>query len=348
MRVARRLLTCVRMLVKGSAAASLPQFGRYHTVALLGVGGMAEVYRAICLDARGQPFEVVLKRIRPELEREPAFMRMFEREATTSLRLIHPNLVRVLDHGPTENGYVQVMEYIDGCTLVHLIRARRRPVPWPQAALIAREIARGLSYMHATEDEQGRPRTIVHRDISPDNVMVSTDGRVKILDFGIAKALEARNDVSLTGTLKGKLGYMAPEQLEALAIDERVDQFALGVVLHELLTGRRLYAREAKLGSLRRERRAAVRRPSEVIEEIPAELDDVVTRMLAPDPMARFPTTAHVARTLDVVLGGIEVGAAELAALVSDAGPARHPMAGDDEEQRTELTPPSAFWSSAG
>jgi serine/threonine protein kinase len=276
-------------------------FGRYRLGERIGAGGMAVVYRARPLAAPGSP-DVVVKRVLPELSRDPTFVKMLVAEARLSARLVHPNIVRIHELGRVQDEYFLSMEYVDGVDMVRLLNyciLSRIQVPVDVCCYIAQKVAAALSYAHALADREGRPLEIVHRDVSPGNIMVTYDGQVKLLDFGVAKAAEhVRDDHTRTGTLKGKINYLSPEQAEGLAIDGRSDLFALGIVLHEALTLKRLFRGSSDLVTLRLVRQCEVSPPSHVRPDVPPELDTIVLRMLARDRGQRFATGDDVAAAL--------------------------------------------------
>jgi serine/threonine-protein kinase len=264
--------------------------GPYELVAPIGRGGMAEVFRARRVDGtRGA--DVALKRILPAFAGEPAFAKMFAIEAERAAALAHPHIVRVLDAG---EGWL-AMELVEGWSLgrvVAALRPRGRGAAPKSVVAVARAVAAALGYVHA--------RGLVHRDVSPSNVLVGDDGSVKLCDFGIAKALDAVADElrTRTGALKGKIPYMSPEQASGLAVDARSDQFSLGAVVHELLTGRRLFDGAGDLATLALVRAAEVDPPSMAVAGVPRALDEVCLRLLARSPAERFPDCAAVERAL--------------------------------------------------
>jgi serine/threonine protein kinase len=317
----------------------LPDFGPFRAVQTLGQGGMADVFRAITLTRAERPVEVVVKLLRPELATDQRILAMFRFEAQVAARFDHPNLVRVVRHGWSPAGYIQVMPYIDGMNVSELIDARGRGLPWEAAVWVAREVARGLAWAHALPAEDGQPMTLLHRDVSPSNVMLTRAGRVRLLDFGVAKPLTGRggsvtNAGTRSGELKGKLGYMAPEQLDGKDLDQRADQFSLGVLLHEMCTGRRLFRDRASLRELRLARRRPVTPPSRVLgTAIPHKLDTMVSRLMAPDPARRFPGCQTVVGELERLLPegfrGTEYLSAQVRGIVrkhSDSDAVTHPI----------------------
>jgi serine/threonine-protein kinase len=243
------------------------------------------VYLARSLGAKGFSRLVAIKRLHPHLESEEDFVQMFIDEARLAARIRHPNVVATLDVEDTEGLYI-VMEYIEGVTLLTLSRAVQKlgeRVPVPVAMRIALDILGGLHAAHELLDDDGRFLNLVHRDVSPQNILVGTDGIGRVLDFGIAKAT-SRLQVTVEGQLKGKLAYMAPEQLERHEVDRRVDVWATGVVLWELLTGRRLFVGDHPARLMKSVLTDEVPRPSEIDNGISRELDDVVMKALQRDP----------------------------------------------------------------
>lgn len=283
------------------SASSLPimgPFGKYQLVRRIGAGGMAEVFLARTAVAQGLSKELVIKKIHPEHARSQRFVSMFVAEAEIALGLNHPNIVQVFDFGKVDGSFFLAMEHIDGLDLVHLLAATgraQRPLPFELAAYIVQETARGLDYAHRKTDDFGAPLGIVHRDVSPQNVLVSWDGAVKIVDFGVARARGIDED---TGVLKGKYRYMSPEQARGEDVDRRSDVFSAGVVLFELCCGRPLFLGQGK-EALAQVRSGAIVRPREVNPAIPATLEEVLLEALAFHPDDRFQS----ARDLQSALG---------------------------------------------
>ena len=260
------------------------QFGKYLLVERLGRGGMAEVWKARITGPAGFARTMVVKRILPQLVADPSFVEMFVTEARLSARLNHANIVTVFELGTFDGEYYLAMEYVRGHDLMTVLRAHApRGLLSPGfGAYALREVARGLGHAHSLTDDAGNSLQIIHRDLSPSNVMVGFDGGIKLLDFGIAKAMSEANDkTTMTGTLKGKLGYMAPEQAEGLEIDHRADLFSLGVLLFECITGRRLFKGVHDVQTLALVRQAKIPVPSSLNPEIPPELDEICLRALA-------------------------------------------------------------------
>ena len=266
------------------------QVGRYAVVRRLAVGGMAEVYLARARGPHGFARQVVLKRIRPELARTGQFRRMFADEARVAAHLQHVNIAHVLDVGDEDGEPYLVMEYVEGHDVHALLKdAGGRGLPIHVAAAIGLGVAAGLDHAHRRRDGEGRPLGIVHRDVSPSNVMVAFDGNVKLLDFGVAKAQGAR-EVTRAGTVKGKLEYMSPEQALGLPVDQRSDLFSLGTLLHELLVGTRPFADGPVLVAPGRQRAG-----------IPPALDALVVRLLAHEPARRPASAEEVSGALDAI-----------------------------------------------
>src|SRR4051794_12362782 len=279
-------------MVPSPVVAESTVFGRYQLLERIGAGGMAIVYRALSQAADGGSRELVIKRVLPELSRDRSFSAMLVAEARISSRLSHPNIVQLYELGRVGDEYYLAMELVDGVDLVRLLNAclqAQRPLPLPLACHVIVEVTRALTYAHDLRDNEGRPLSIVHRDVTPSNVMVTRQGGVKLLDFGVAKAAEhVRDDRTRTGTLKGKVNYLSPENAEGLPVDRRADVFALGIVFHECLTLKRLFKGEGDLQTLRLIREAKVARPSSQRPDVPPELDRVVLKMLARDPAERY------------------------------------------------------------
>ncbi len=315
-------------------------FGRYRLIERIGAGGMAVVYRALAPSPSGQAV-VVVKRVLPALSRDQTFVKMLVAEARLSSRLSHPGIVRMHELGRVRDEYFLSMEYVDGIDMLRLLNrcvSSRTPVPIGVACYVAQRVAAALSYAHDLKDAEGRPLEIVHRDVSPANIMVTFDGHVKLLDFGVAKAAEhVRDDHTRTGTLKGKINYLSPEQAEGLAIDGRSDLFALGIVLHECLTLKRLFRGASDLVTLRLVRQCEVVPPSHLRPDVPPELDTIVLRMLARDRGQRFSKGDEIAAAL-APLAEAHGGAAErLAEFLAQIRPLEVPGTTRQEKEDTEL-----------
>ncbi len=303
-------------------------FGRYTLLERLAVGGMAEVFRAKITSSHGFEKVLVIKRILPHLAADPSFVAMFIDEAKLTAQLTHAKIVQILDFGEVNGQYFTALEFVDGFDALGLLRTaaqKRVRLPPPLAVFIIQEILEALDYAHNARDMEGKPMLIVHRDISPSNIFMSKRGDVKLGDFGIAHAVR-RDSKTQAGTLKGKYGYMSPEQVVGRPIDARSDLFAVGVVLAELLTGRRLFSAAADLDVLLKVRDVRLDRLDKYGTDIPPALDKIVRTALKKDPAARQQTALELRDQLaDYLFGaGARVGPAELrsfAAQLLDADP---------------------------
>src|SRR5262249_27808429 len=272
------------------AATMQPRFGRYELLKRLAGGGMGEVYLARQRGPAGFEKLLVIKTLLPHLCEDEEFISMFKDEARLCAHLVHPNICQVFEFDEVKGTWFIAMEYVRGEDLRRLERAceqRGKPLPVPLICRIVADAAAGLSFAHSLRDPTGCSYGIVHRDISPQNILVTLDGGVKIIDFGIAKAA-GRSQHTRSRALKGKCGYMSPEQADGAPVDARADIFALGVVLHELLTGRRLFKGADDVQTLARVRECRVPRPSELEPELPQGLDPIVLKSLARDPAQRY------------------------------------------------------------
>lgn len=279
-------------------------FGQYQLIEKIAQGGMAEIFKGKALDSQGLERAVVIKRILPHIAASPEFVQMLIDEAKIAVMLNHGNIAQVYDLGKVGDDYFIVMEYVEGKSISQIMKRLRLSgllIPVPFAMAICAEIAQGLDYMHRKTDDAGHPLNIVHRDISPQNVILSVYGTIKIIDFGIAKA---KNKVSVTdsGVLKGKFAYMSPEHAEGLKLDNRNDIFSLGVILYELLTGERLFKGKTNQETIKRVKKARVLAPSEKRTEIPKALDDIVLKALARDRNQRYQSAGELAHDLHKLL----------------------------------------------
>jgi serine/threonine protein kinase len=304
-------------------ALTLPsQFGRYTLLERLAVGGMAEVFRAKISSSHGFEKILVIKRILPHLAADANFVSMFIDEAKLTAQLTHPKIVQILDFGDVGGQYFIALEYVDGSDALGLLRAtaqRRLFVPRQLAVFVVNEVLEALDYAHNARDMEGKPMHIVHRDISPSNIFLSRRGDVKLGDFGIAHA-QRRESKTQAGTLKGKYGYMSPEQVVGQQVDERSDLFGMGVVLAEMLMGRRLFTAANDLDVLLMVRDARIERLAKYGRDLPPALDRIVRRALQKDPRERFPTAAAFRDALADYLyeAGQRVGPPDLRAFLGD------------------------------
>jgi serine/threonine-protein kinase len=278
----------------------------YQQLTKLGAGGMATVYLARKIGAGGFERLVVLKRIHPHLAEEKAgLVSMLRDEARLASLVRHPNVVSVIDVVEDEGQLVLVLEYVEGVSLAQLMsRAKEAGVLLPPAVVsrIVVDALRGLHAAHEARDADGNPLQMVHRDVSPQNILVGADGITRIIDFGVAKA-EGRSVMTTSGMMKGKLTYLSPEQIKLVPLDRRADIFAAGVVLHEALVGRRLFRGtdegDVLLGILVRD----IEDPSSLVPGLPPALDAVIQRALAREREERFQTAAELADALEDMIG---------------------------------------------
>lgn len=282
-------------------------FGKYDIQSRLAIGGMGEVFFAVQRGVQGFERPAILKNLLPDLAQQEGFVEQFLDEARVAATLNHPNVVSIYEVGLWNGTYFIAMEYIQGRNVSQLIKVSLRnktPMPPLVAAQIVRDAALGLHHAHVAKDARGQPLNIVHRDISPQNIMVRDDGVTKVVDFGIARASN-RATRTATGTVKGKLAYMAPEQVtqSSAALTAHADQYSLGVVLWEMCAARRLFRADNDIALMGMVLQAKVPRLTEVAPAVPPALADVVARMVAAEPTDRFPSCAQVAKELDAVLG---------------------------------------------
>lgn len=256
------------------------KIGRYRIEREIASGGMAIVYLARLMGAAGFTKEFALKKILPQWSHDPEFVRMLVDEAKILTRLKHKNVVEVFELGCEQSAYYIVMEFVDGMNLRELLKKLERKktvLPIGLSLFIVREVAEGLSFAHAQKDEQGRQTSIIHRDVSPQNILVSHEGEIKITDFGIAK-IAGKSQHTQTGQLKGKFSYMSPEQARGEALTPQSDIFALGLILFELVTGKKCFCGSNDLEILEKVRSTKIHLP----ENIPAEIKNILLRALHP------------------------------------------------------------------
>jgi serine/threonine protein kinase len=278
--------------------------GKYRLLGMMNAGGMAELLLALHAGPEGFSKVVALKRVLPHLSTEQSFIEMFLDEARLAARLDHANLVRVYDFGDVQGRYFLAMEYLPGEDASRVVARSRRlglPVPMEIAAFIVSGAAAGLHFAHELTGEDGQPLGLVHRDATPSNILVTYYGTVKVLDFGVAKTAGQLHHTQ-TGMVKGKLSYLAPEQVSGQAVDRRTDVFALGLVLWELLAGRRLYQGDNAAAIAHALVYETAPAPSSVRPEVPPELDAIVARAMAKNPDERFQTAAELEDALEEFL----------------------------------------------
>lgn len=270
---------------------------RYRVLEKLEAGGMAEVFRAESEGLEGFSKQVAIKRVLPHLSEKTKFIAMFLDEARLSAQLSHSNVVQVFDIGRGDNTFFIVMEFVDGVNLKAIAESfatSGQRMPIQVAAYITTEICKGLEYAHGLQNSAGEPLGIVHRDISPPNILITKFGEVKIVDFGLAKA-SSQLERSEPGIIKGKFAYLSPEAAEGKEVDARADIFAVGIILWEALTGERLFLGESDLQTVRNVQAAVVRAPSEINRQVPPELDRIVIRALARNVSERYGSAREMA-----------------------------------------------------
>ncbi len=275
-------------------------FGRFYLVDKIATGGMAEIFKAKTFSEGGFENLVVIKRILPHISENADFVEMFIDEAKVSAALQHPNVVRIYDFGKIHDNYFIAMDCVEGKDTRGILRKLgrlKRHLPTRFAAFIAHETAKGLHYAHTKTDIQNNPYGIIHRDISPSNILVSYEADVKIADFGIAKA-ESNAYQTRDGVLKGKYEYMSPEQAEGKSLDKRSDLFSLGIILYECLTGRRLFKTDAEVKTLEKIRSCDFRPPRKYRPDIDPKLEAIVLKALSKHPEDRFQSGSEFADAL--------------------------------------------------
>ncbi|MET0405215.1 MAG: protein kinase, partial [Cystobacter sp.] len=278
-------------------------FGKYQLIKKLATGGMAEVWLARQRGIEGFAKNVVVKRILPHLAEDAEFVEMFRNEALIAAKFNHPNIAQVYEFGEANGTYFIAMEYIHGEDLGRVLRKAYNAGGWiaqPLAIRIVAAACEGLYYAHTRVDDSGRPLKVVHRDISPQNILISFDGSVKLVDFGIAKAADQAS-MTKSGAIKGKFAYMAPEQAAGKPLDHRADIFAIGLVLYEMLTMNRPLKRDMDLATLQAALECKIPAPSQVAD-MPGELDEVVMRALAKTADDRYPDARKLQLALEEFL----------------------------------------------
>jgi eukaryotic-like serine/threonine-protein kinase len=268
-----------------------PPDSRYRITERIAAGGMAEVFRGVAESIQGFRKNVAIKRVLPALTKNKKFVAMFLDEARLSLHLQHANIVQVFDIGHTEETYFIVMEYVDGIDLKMLLEWRRRIgrlLTIGQTVYLIMEASKGLAYAHeAVHPETGRPLGIVHRDVSPPNVLISRNGEVKVTDFGLAKAA-VQVETTDPGVVKGKMSYLSPEAARGEEVDRRADIFAVGILLYEMLTGKRLFYGETDYQTVELVRASKIPPIAPQNPEVEGELEEIVRKSLARRPDDRF------------------------------------------------------------
>src|SRR5687767_6344093 len=288
---------------RGRSPAKVPPvkkpipFGKYYLLERINVGGMAEVFRAKAYGVEGFERLLAVKRILPNIAEDQEFITMFIDEAKIAVQLNHANIAQIFDLGVVDTHYYIALEHVHGRDLRAIFDRCRQgqgskkdaaePMPIAQACFVMMKVCEGLDYAHNKRDQSGRELNLVHRDVSPQNMLVSFEGEVKLIDFGIAKAA-GKGSKTQAGILKGKFGYMSPEQVRGLPIDRRSDVFSCGIVLYELLTGERLFYGDSDFDTLEKVRNVEILPPSTYNRKIPDELERIVLKALAKDTEERY------------------------------------------------------------
>ena len=296
------------MAAEAARAKGSARFGKYTLIDRIAVGGMAEIFLARQAGLEGFEKTIVIKRIRPHLSKQASFVKMFLNEAKLAAQLNHPNIVQIYDLGKIGESYFIAMAYIFGRDMRRIIpKADSMGIPFPMvyALKIASSVCEGLYYAHQKVDLYGSPLNIVHRDVTPENIFVSFDGTVKVLDFGIAKAA---NQIEQTraGEIKGKLSYMSPEQCMGKVLDQRSDIFSLGVVLYEWLTGFKLFTGDSEVAILKSITEGKIYAPSYFKADIPEAVESILMRALEKDREKRYQSAWEMQYDLDQFLSQYE------------------------------------------
>jgi len=293
---------------------------RYRVVERLASGGMAEVFLAESASIEGFKKRVAIKRVLPNLSEKKRFISMFLDEARLSAHLTHSNVAQVFDIGVGDNAYFIVMEYVDGSDLkavIDFMRKTKRALPIEVAVHIVEKVCEGLAYAHEAKNTDGKHLHIVHRDVSPANVLITKYGEIKIVDFGLAKAT-SQLEKSEPGIVKGKFGYLSPEATQGVEVDARADVFAAGIILWELLAQKRLFLGENDLQTVMQVRAAIIPPLAPLNTNVPQDLEKIIAKSLARDPDKRYMTAREFGRALNAFLFkyGKPVGAHDVAELV--------------------------------
>lgn len=325
--------------------------GRYELLVPIASGGMAQVWAARLRGARQFQKIVAVKTMLPKLSEDEQFEQMFLDEASLASQIRHPNAVEILDLGEQYGILYLVMEWIEGVPLNQLMKAAkpRGGIPYPIAARIALQSCAGLHAAHELRDEKGQLVGLVHRDVSPQNLLVTYDGVTKVVDFGVAKATALGGGATVAGQVKGKVSYMAPEQVNGEGIDRRADVFALGIVLYALTTGKHPFRRESEGATMYNIcSNEPVVPPSKVVPDYPAELEPIVQKALAKDRNQRYASCDEMLRALDALPNHLRVGSDGdvqqfISTLMGDKR-AEQKRRIDDAITRAEEAPESGLW----
>ena len=284
------------------------RFGKYLLLNRIAVGGMAEIFLARQEGLEGFEKTICIKRIRPHLSSQPGFVRMFLNEAKLAAQLTHPNIAQIYDLGRINESYFIAMEYIAGRDMSRIIpKADKAGIPFPMiyALRIASNVCEGMNYAHKKTDAYGNELHVVHRDVTPENIIVSWDGTVKIVDFGIAKA-NTQIEQTRAGEIKGKLSYMSPEQAMGKHLDHRSDVFSLGSVLYEWITGYKLFTGENEMAILKSIIDGKIYPPSYFKEDVPEAVERILMKALEKDRDNRYQSAWEMQFDLDTYLAGAD------------------------------------------
>jgi serine/threonine protein kinase len=297
-------LTLTASHSKAANDRGLPlRFGRYVLLRRLATGGMAELFLALQTGLSGFEKVVVIKRLLPSLSHDGDFLAMLHHEARIAAALSHPNIVQALDFDHIDGAHFLAMEHVHGADLRSIVRQMRHrgvvEFPLEQALAIVMGACAGLAHAHERRAHDGTPLGIVHRDVSPQNIVVSYEGDVKLVDFGVAKSLLQDSEDTWRGRVKGKVSYMSPEQARGETVDARSDLFSLGIVLFELTTGKRLFRGQSDYETLRLVCDREAPRPSEIRPSYPVALEAIVIRALSKDPTLRYPSARELYADLE-------------------------------------------------
>lgn len=283
----------------------LERFGKYELLERIAAGGMAEVYLAKSSGAEGIGRFFAIKRILPQYSDNAEFIEMFKEEAKIAMNLNHSNVVQIFEFGIEKGQFFLVMEFVEGQNLRQIINQQvkaSKPFTQDQVLFLCRETVAGLDHAHRCLDKAtGKPLNIIHRDMSPQNIMISFEGEVKIVDFGIAKA-ETRLEQTRAGTIKGKFAYMSPEQADGQNVDGRTDVFSLGIILWELLTRERLFTGQSEAATLKKIRDCNIPSPRKLNPSVSPELERIVMQALAKDRGQRYQSAAHMHKDLNKLM----------------------------------------------
>lgn len=322
------------------------KFGPYLLLERISLGGMAEVFKAVEFGVEGFERTVAVKRILPHVAEDEQFIAMFKDEAHIAVQLTHSNIAQIYNLGSERDNFYIALEYVAGRDLRTLFEHGRRsetPMPIGQACYTVMQVCEGLDYAHNKRDKYGQSLNIIHRDVSPPNVLVSYEGEVKLIDFGVAKAA-GRVSKTQAGILKGKFGYMSPEQVRGNPVDRRSDVFALTVVLWEVLTGRRLFQGETDFATLDKVREVAVEPPTMYNPKIPDSLEAVVLKGLAEDPEQRYQSAMELHDALQAYMfeSGTMYGRKDLAGWMRTEFAREIELEKEKASKRAELKNPGA------